>query len=738
MGGEAVPENPPEDSEDPIQDVSADLGVSRALSLAATLLDSAPVGLTKAEILSRVDLYREQADASGSAFEQMFSRDKRYLRLNGVEIAEHLPSGSSGRGRGDRQHRYVIDPATYGLPVLDLSDDEAEVLRRVTLLWSDSRAQQSIREVAGALVDAGRAGGGHGVADVLTAPVRSHRTGLGRDRDLELLQTLLERGAGAAVTFDYAPRGARAPARRRVILAGWGLRGHWYLVAHDLDRGEPRTFRLDRIVGEMRPLPEPPQTSGIPEVPLDEAAVEERLDALGSLRDPITTELAVSSDAAETLRAAASSAEASEETEGRVRLRLTTRLDEQFVSTVCRHLEALREPPDPRLRALVLRRLRAVATAQAAAPAAPDPLPRRRPQRRGDSAPDKIARLLNMAAHLEATGGTELSALLARFDVTPRQLHRDLLSLQQAGSFDSDRFGDFIDLDPEIPLSRTEFTEQMLATDPTVSIRLPAGQMRGAMARPLRLTAPGALSLLIGLEGLLASAEHRDSAALRLRRKVREIVPRPLAEAADSLSVAWRTEGDPELRAMLTAAAGSGHAVELRYEDRSDRRSTRVVEPVRLIHDADRSYLQAWCRSSRAERHFRLSRILDAEPRPDDPIGSEAARLADSVPRPPRAPGDGALRAVVWAAPAAVAEVLRWEPAAAAESEGSGLFAELRLPSRRALERLVIEADGDVALLAPPEAVESLTRRIDRGLRRLAEDPESSRMLEDEDERTAP
>jgi predicted DNA-binding transcriptional regulator YafY len=48
----------------------------------------------------------------------------------------------------------------------------------------------------------------------------------------------------AAVTFDYRGRS------RQVDVAGLRFRsGHWYLIGFDRDRGEARTFRVDRIEG---------------------------------------------------------------------------------------------------------------------------------------------------------------------------------------------------------------------------------------------------------------------------------------------------------------------------------------------------------------------------------------------------------------------------------------------------------------------------------------------------------
>jgi predicted DNA-binding transcriptional regulator YafY len=53
-----------------------------------------------------------------------------------------------------------------------------------------------------------------------------------------------------AVTFTYRkPRAAEGDARN---VQPWGVvsrRGHWYLVGHDIDRAEPRVFRLSRIAG---------------------------------------------------------------------------------------------------------------------------------------------------------------------------------------------------------------------------------------------------------------------------------------------------------------------------------------------------------------------------------------------------------------------------------------------------------------------------------------------------------
>src|SRR5262249_14980825 len=64
--------------------------------------------------------------------------------------------------------------------------------------------------------------------------------------------------AGQAVTFAHRKHPATPPAAR--TLEPWGvvsLRGRWYVVGHDRDRGATRCFRISRIVGPVRALGRP-------------------------------------------------------------------------------------------------------------------------------------------------------------------------------------------------------------------------------------------------------------------------------------------------------------------------------------------------------------------------------------------------------------------------------------------------------------------------------------------------
>ena len=67
-----------------------------------------------------------------------------------------------------------------------------------------------------------------------------------------LLEAATER---REVHFDYRSRSSEPPVSGRRVQP-WGLvswKARWYVIGHDLDRGERRVFRLSRIVSDVRP-----------------------------------------------------------------------------------------------------------------------------------------------------------------------------------------------------------------------------------------------------------------------------------------------------------------------------------------------------------------------------------------------------------------------------------------------------------------------------------------------------
>jgi proteasome accessory factor B len=190
----------------------------RLLNLLAALLETRP-GLTRDEIVTNVSLgYPPARESARKAFE----RDKASLRAMGVPVHEESRSNES---------RYRVDPKEYYLPDLELSDDELAALH-----------------VAVTGISLG-AGGGEGAGALMKLGGLEGTGGL-PVAELPLVDTLapLFDASRRRCVVEISYRGRH----RRV--EPWGLTskfGHWYVVGQDLDAGEMRVFRADRIDGDV-------------------------------------------------------------------------------------------------------------------------------------------------------------------------------------------------------------------------------------------------------------------------------------------------------------------------------------------------------------------------------------------------------------------------------------------------------------------------------------------------------
>jgi proteasome accessory factor B len=194
--------------------------VERLTNLLALLLETnEPLSLV--EIAAGLDgQYPEQDGARRQAFE----RDKSALRELGIPIDTEILAGGPYAG----QTRYWIERRKYELADLDLDADEMHALQvAVAAVRTGSGSGQSaIWKLGGAL-------------DEEHPPVSASVP----DRpELPVLRAAV--AARSTVEFGY-----RGDTRH---LDPWGLLlrgGFWYVVGHDRDRDEPRTFRVDRFDG---------------------------------------------------------------------------------------------------------------------------------------------------------------------------------------------------------------------------------------------------------------------------------------------------------------------------------------------------------------------------------------------------------------------------------------------------------------------------------------------------------
>ena len=199
--------------------------LERVTDLLLVLLDT-PRPLSLRDIANRVPGYPDTHGARRQAFE----RDKRLLRDEGVPVLV-VPID------GEEQLGYRIDPEAYYLPDLGLEVEEQAALNLAV-------AGVHLGEPIGrdALLKLGV--GGESPLRSPSAPVVDLRSIDGLPALPHLFDALRQ---AAVVRFDYR----REP--REVDGAGLRFRqGHWYLIGFDRDRGEARTFRVDRIEGTPR------------------------------------------------------------------------------------------------------------------------------------------------------------------------------------------------------------------------------------------------------------------------------------------------------------------------------------------------------------------------------------------------------------------------------------------------------------------------------------------------------
>ena len=201
----------------------------RMLNLLFVLLNS-NVPLTREQIRERVPGYGD----SNEAFERMFERDKSALRELAIPV-ETKPVDLFH----DDVLGYRIDRSDWLMPEISLTADERTYLSLAASAWQSAQLSAAAKQAASS-VDARE------IDASLSVPVSLAK---GRRHISEILAAIAN---GKTVSFDYVGLTASELIRRtvdpwRALLHS----GHWYLIGFDQDKGEVRTFRTDRIVGDL-------------------------------------------------------------------------------------------------------------------------------------------------------------------------------------------------------------------------------------------------------------------------------------------------------------------------------------------------------------------------------------------------------------------------------------------------------------------------------------------------------
>jgi proteasome accessory factor B len=241
-------------------------------------------GLTKSEILSTVQGYRQRFSASGdnANLERQFERDKDDIRDLGVPLETIDSPGQSGN---NQNLRYRIPRGDYELPAdISFSPEETTLLNLAAMVWREGSISGESRRAILKLRSLGV---------VTDEPVIGYAPRLRvRDVAFEPLTAALDKHV--IVRFGYLKPGEQDARVRTVApIALIQREGRWILHGQDQDAGGTRNFLLRRIVTPITTTNT--KYSAFPESATESAKAE--LDRLWDARTAVV-EVEPESDAA--------------------------------------------------------------------------------------------------------------------------------------------------------------------------------------------------------------------------------------------------------------------------------------------------------------------------------------------------------------------------------------------------------------------------------------------------------
>jgi len=624
--------------------------LERVTDLVLVLLDT-PQPLTLDTIAHQVPGYPSEHSARRQAFE----RDKRLLRDEGIPVlTQRLP--------GHEQYGYLIDRESFYLPDLDLEPDEQVALHLAV-------AGVHLGDPSGrdALLKLGAAGLGdvRPIASMVPPPAL-----------IELFEAVRTR---ATAGFTY-----RTEMRRAAPVGLWFRFGHWYLVAWDLERGAVRTFRVDRIEGEVSRGEA--ASAEVPEdVDVEAALPDEPWEADGEHR----IEMSIRVDALEARRV----------TDEVGQDKVVHRLDDGSVdlalgvssftairswvlglldhATVTEPL-AFREELVAWLTALTVPAPPLPPDVRAPAPAGDDGDRAAAPVRAAPGAETsrRLRRLLAVVGWLAQVGQAPIADAARRFGMSEKELVAELELAACCGT----------------PPYTPDTLMEIEVSENSVRTFLPP-----EYARPRRLTPAEGFAVAASARLLLAVPGSEDDALRRALAK--------LDAALGSREAVGLDVDAPENLAVVRRAVDQGRALEIDYHSGSrDELTTRTVEPVQVVTIDGHWYLDAYCHRAGDMRRFRVDRIgavrmLD---HPAEPAAVRARPMEEMF-----VPGPGALEVHLHLGPGA-----QWVPesvpvrAVAHDEDGTVTDVVLDVSGMAWFERLLLQLGPAVRVVSPPELTE--------------------------------
>jgi proteasome accessory factor BC len=611
-----------------------------------------------------------------SARRQAFERDKRLLRDEGIPVrTERLP--------GNEQYGYLIDRDSFYLPDLDLEADEQVALHLAVagVHLGDPSGRDALLKLGAA-----------GLGDVRPIAAMVPPAAL-----IELFEAVRVR---AAASFSY-----RGEPRQVAPVGLWFRFGHWYLVAYDLDREAQRTFRVDRIDGEVMSRSSTSTTALPDDVEIDvEAALP---DEPWDTDDDDRVDVRIRVDAVVARRVADEVGRdkvVARHDDGSIDVVLEVSSFFSIRSWLLGLLDhavvvdpsAFRDEMVAWLEALVSAVPAAAPPAAAAVGNAalhtvssttPSPEPAAVRSAPGAETSRRLRRLLAVVGWLAQVGEAPVADIAQRFGMSEKELVAELELAACCGT----------------PPYTPDTLMEIEVSEHSVRAFLPP-----EYARPRRLTPAEGFTVAASARLLLAVPGSDDDA---LRRALAKLEGALGAREAVGLDV-----DAPADLPLIRAATEAGQSLELEYLSASrDELTTRAVEPTQVITVDGHWYLDAYCHRAGDMRRFRVDRIVKAR-QLDQPVSDEVRR-----PRPAEdmfVPGPGAYEVHLELGPGAdwVAESI---PVRQVQRDDDGTVTDLvvDVAGLAWFERLLLQLGPAARVVSPPE----LTGLVADAARRVLE-----------------
>jgi len=206
--------------------------IERLINLTIALLATKRF-LTKSEIFRTIEGYEGSAETK----ERMFERDKDDLRSLGIsiDVGSFDPLFSDEAG-------YRIKSENYQLDLGEITPTEISLLSLAADAWQGAAfadaAQSALLKLSAIGVP----------ADPIDIPGISPKLS-NSSKDLDIIIDAIANSD--FLTFDYLSTNLSLEVRTIVPIALSNRSGHWYVSGVDQEMQEVRTFRLDRISGDI-------------------------------------------------------------------------------------------------------------------------------------------------------------------------------------------------------------------------------------------------------------------------------------------------------------------------------------------------------------------------------------------------------------------------------------------------------------------------------------------------------